>query len=141
MTRDDIVSAARAWIGTPFVHQGRTRAGVDCIGLVLNVGWELGFLPREYDVRGYSRIPDGRLFAECDRMLTRIPAPAVGGVLVMRFDIEPQHLAFVGEHGGHLTVIHSLWNRDRKLGKVVETRLSGDLPSKIVGCFDVPGIA
>lgn len=140
MTRDDIVKAARSHIGTTFLHQGRTRAGMDCIGLVLNVGWELGFLPREYDVQGYSRIPDGRLFAECDRMLKRIPAPAYGGVLVMRFDIEPQHLAFVGEYDGHPTVIHALWNRDRKQSKVLETRLSSDLRSKIVGCFDVPGI-
>jgi hypothetical protein len=140
MTRDDIVREARTYMGIPFLHQGRTRAGLDCIGLVLNVGWTLGFLPREYDVQGYRRTPDGRLFAECDRMLTRISAPVYGGVLVMKFDIEPQHIAFVGEYDGDLTVIHALWNRDRKQSKVVETRLNADLRSQIVGCFDVPGI-
>lgn len=135
MTRDDIVKAARSYMGVPFLHQGRTRAGLDCIGLVLNVGWELGFLPREYDVQGYSRTPDGRLFAECDRMLKRIPAPVYGCVLAMKFDREPQHIGIVGEHQGHLTIIHALYP-----GKATEHRLLPPWPARIVGCFDVPGL-
>lgn len=140
MTRDDIVAAARSFMGVPFQHQGRTRAGIDCIGLVLNVGWQLGFLPRDYDVQGYSRIPDGRLFAECDRLLVAIPAPVYGCVVTMRFDGEPQHVGIVGEHKGHPTLIHALWDRDRKRSKVIETRLTPPWPARIVGCFDAPGL-
>jgi cell wall-associated NlpC family hydrolase len=33
-----IVSAARSWLGVPWRHQGRTRQGVDCAGLVVLVG-------------------------------------------------------------------------------------------------------
>lgn len=33
-----VVREARGWIGTPFVHQGRSKgAGCDCLGLVLGV--------------------------------------------------------------------------------------------------------
>lgn len=33
-----LVQEARTWIGTPFVHQGRTKgAGCDCLGLVVGV--------------------------------------------------------------------------------------------------------
>ena len=33
-----VVREARDWIGTPFVHQGRSKgAGCDCLGLVLGV--------------------------------------------------------------------------------------------------------
>ena len=38
MTRADIVTAARLWIGTPYRHQAATRgAGCDCLGLLRGV--------------------------------------------------------------------------------------------------------
>ncbi len=38
IARDDIVAAARAWIGTPYRHQAAVRgAGCDCLGLVRGV--------------------------------------------------------------------------------------------------------
>jgi NlpC/P60 family putative phage cell wall peptidase len=40
--RAAIVVAARAWIGTPYVHQASTRgAGADCLGLVRGVWREV----------------------------------------------------------------------------------------------------
>ena len=135
MTRDEVIAAARGWLGTQFLHQGRTRHGVDCIGLVLNVGWELGFLPRDYDVNGYERMPDGRLFQECDRLLDRIAAPRFGCIVAMKFAEEPQHIGFIGDHKGHPTIIHAL-----SPTKVIEHRLLAPWPSRIVGCFDIPGI-
>lgn len=37
-TRAEIVGAARAWLGTPYVHQASLRsAGTDCLGLVRGV--------------------------------------------------------------------------------------------------------
>lgn len=133
MTRDEVIVTARSWRGIPFVHQGRTRAGVDCIGLVINVCKEVGFLLPDFDVNGYERIPDGSLFAECDKRLVRIPAPVYGCIAVMKFDTEPQHIGFIGEHKGHLTIIHALYPRD-----VAEHRLTTPWPSRIVGCFDIP---
>jgi len=38
MRRDDIVDAARAWLGTPYHHQASLRSvGCDCLGLVRGV--------------------------------------------------------------------------------------------------------
>jgi cell wall-associated NlpC family hydrolase len=37
-----IIAAARSWLGVPWRHQGRTRQGVDCAGLVVLVGRGLG---------------------------------------------------------------------------------------------------
>ena len=37
-TVDDVVKEARTWIGTPFVHQGRTKGlACDCLGLMIGV--------------------------------------------------------------------------------------------------------
>ena len=42
LTRDDIVSAARGWIGTPYQHQASLKGvGTDCLGLVRGVWREL----------------------------------------------------------------------------------------------------
>lgn len=41
-TRDDIVEAARGWIGTPYVHQASCRGhGTDCLGLIRGVWREV----------------------------------------------------------------------------------------------------
>ena len=37
-----VVDIARAWIGTPYVHQGSARgAGTDCLGLIRGVWRQL----------------------------------------------------------------------------------------------------
>ncbi len=42
MTEQDIVAAARGWIGTPYRHQGTLKGvGCDCLGLVRGVWREL----------------------------------------------------------------------------------------------------
>lgn len=41
----EIVSKARSWIGVPYLFGGTTRSGVDCSGLIMNVGQEVGLNP------------------------------------------------------------------------------------------------
>lgn len=101
--RDRIVEAARAWKGTPFVHQGRTKGpsgGVDCVGVVIEVARELGL--SDFQTTDYTAQPDA---AEMQRLLEMhldyVPAPAklnvrAGDVLWFRAP-EPQHLAIVTE--------------------------------------------
>ncbi len=41
-TKDEIVAAARGWIGTPYRHQGQVKGvGCDCLGLVRGVWRDL----------------------------------------------------------------------------------------------------
>ena len=45
VSRDDLVTEARSWIGVKWVHQGRTRkVGVDCIGLTICIGMRLNII-------------------------------------------------------------------------------------------------
>jgi len=136
MSPEQIVAAARAWIGTPFVHQGRTRYGVDCAGLVICVGKELGELPTDWDVNGYGRQPDGSMFKHCAKML--VPSQIkVGAVAMMQFTEEPQHLGIIApyRHGG-MSIIHAL----QSSGKVVEHRLDNNWRARIKQCFAFPGM-
>ena len=96
MTPDAIVSAARALIGTPFVHQGRIPGrALDCAGLVVAVAQAVGV---EYiDQTGYSCNPSGGLLeAALDGQpgIERVPTSdrVPGDILLMRFSGDPQHL-------------------------------------------------
>ena len=73
---------------------------VDCGGLILGVGKELGLL--DFDTRAYGRISDGQqLRALCEQHLVSKPSSeaAAGDVLLMRFTRHPQHVALVGDRG------------------------------------------
>jgi NlpC/P60 family putative phage cell wall peptidase len=106
---EQILAAARAWLGTPWRHQGRLKGvAVDCGGLITGVGRELGLL--DFDTRAYGRIPDGQqLRALCEQHLVckSIPEAAPGDVLLMRFTRHPQHLAIVGDLGQPFSLIHA----------------------------------
>lgn len=112
-TRQDIVTAARKWLNTPFRHQGRSRAGVDCGGLVYCVAQDLGYSPTPYT--DYSRSPEpSRILqvigTECVKRSDDIIEP--GDILLMSFAGEPRHVGIATDVG----IIHA-W---MKPGKVVE---------------------
>lgn len=59
---DAIVAEARTWLGVPWRHQGRSRAGVDCAGLVVLVARALELA--DYDSTAYGRRAQGQGFVE-----------------------------------------------------------------------------
>jgi cell wall-associated NlpC family hydrolase len=139
-TPEHVVAAARAYLGVRWHHQGRSRAGLDCIGLIVRVAHDLGLSLA--DVHGYGRHPDG------DRLLAGLrthcversgAAPAPGMVALMRFDIDPQHLAIVVPYAvdSGLAIVHALAPARR----VVEHRLDAAHLASIVALFDLPGVA
>ena len=139
--RTKVVAAARDWIGTPFHHQARLKAvGVDCIGLVIGVGRELDMVPRDFDVTGYSRYPDGRsLMAMAREKMTWVTLDQmqIGDVVVVGFDKLPQHFGIIGDyrHGG-FSIIHAA----SAYGKVIEQRLMFSKAMFFVAAFQLPGI-
>lgn len=129
--RERFVAEARKWLGVPWVHQGRNRHGVDCIGLLLVVCRSLGL--SSYDVTGYGRSPNADFMRrECDRLMNRTHDPQPGDVLIMRFSREPQHVLIRTDHG----VIHS-WSVAKR---VVEVRMPDAWSRRIVAAYTVPGV-
>lgn len=132
-TRQQIVDEARDWLGTRWFHQGRSRAGVDCIGLVIRVAHALGL--STFDTADYSRQPDPvRMRALLDEHMTKIPVASaqIGDMLLMRFEKEPQHVAIVTDLG----IIHAY----AQVRRVVEHRLDSVWRARVVAAYQFKGI-
>lgn len=136
-TRADIVSAARAYLGTPFVHQGRLRgAGVDCVGLLICMARDLGITDVEYT--GYRRTGDGGLLMQAlESHLVRLPDDVffqAGQVLAIRYR-NPQHVAVVtGAAPDGITIVHAIERG------VTEHILDARWRRRIYAIFDFPGV-
>ena len=72
--REQIVSVARAAVGTPWHHQGRVAGlGLDCIGLLVHVARELDLEGAGYAKTNYAHFPDqARVQRELAEYLDRI---------------------------------------------------------------------
>lgn len=133
--RKEIIDFAKTFLGCKFHHQGRVRAGLDCAGLVILVGKEIGS-PIE-DTRRYGRRPtQGVIVGQLEKTLERIdPEEAEpGDILVFwvtrrGFD---QHLAIKTFYG----MIHTYMD----VGLVVETVYDGYWQDRIMTAFRYNGV-
>jgi NlpC/P60 family putative phage cell wall peptidase len=140
ITRADVVTEARTWLGTPFLHQGFHRSiGCDCIGLIKGLSMALQLTDFDPDspeaklFNGYRRSPDPtRMRAGIGRWLRPIkPAEAMlADVLYMAWNAEPQHVALVTDIG----IIHSF----SFAGKVVEHRMDRQWTDRIRDAWRFP---
>src|SRR3546814_19942137 len=91
-----IVAEARAWLGVPFRHQGRAWHGVDCIGLAIEVGRSVGFLPPDYEYSVYTRTPQRDAMQTELLRLAAVPGSAdPGAPVVCQWFSDPHHVAIV----------------------------------------------
>lgn len=129
MRPNDIVEAARKYLGVKWQHQGRSEFGVDCLGLIVNVARDCGM--EVFDSTDYSRVPDGnRLVKELDEQMIRVDVADIGDVLLMRFGAGPQHLAIVTDVG----IIHA-WHGPKK---VVEHVFDDEWRKRTVRAYRFP---
>jgi cell wall-associated NlpC family hydrolase len=135
--RDELAKAARGWVDVPYKHLGRTRYGVDCVGLLIKSAHEVGFTT--YDTTNYGRRPQPKDFLrELKDQLDRIQKREAGhgDVLVFR---EPRHPCHVGildaGDDGRLHVVHAY----APMRKVVREPMTDERWSNAVMGFRVPG--
>lgn len=137
MRRDDVLKAARRWLGTRWRHQGRGVHGLDCIGLLVAVGTELG-VPHQ-DLRVYARTAKGidflaRFRAQLAEVALSDARP--GDIAVMVWGPYPCHCGFLSERFGRPHLIHAAALRHA----VVEEPLAGELRGKWRWTFRLPGV-
>lgn len=142
MQAEQIVDAARLWIGTPYVHQASKQgAGTDCLGLLRGV-WRDIYGNEPEAVPAYSMDwsePQGeeRLWHAAQRHLSEKSSDdtETGDVLLfrMRAGSVAKHLGIVSSGGAAATFIHAY----SKYG-VVESALSVPWQKRIAARFVFP---
>lgn len=124
---ESFLAAARALIGVPFVHQGRSEHGIDCIGLVVLAGKTCG-IDTSADITNYSRTPHGVLLPLLEKALDPVEGEICpGDLLVFRFKHEPMH---IGIWTGS-TLIHTF----ATIGRVVEHELDDRWKAMVVCAY------
>lgn len=132
----DVVHEARRWIGTPYVHQGRTRHGVDCIGFIICVRNACEHWPQALkETRTYDRAPkNGLLLEKIMGHCEPLEVPEDGCVVLIRWPLskEPSHVAL--HAGGH--ILHSY----QRAKQVIETGYRGMWLRDTHSLWRLPGV-
>lgn len=138
-----IVTTARTWIGTPYVHRGARRgAGCDCLGLLRGVWAEAGNM-RLQSVPAYTpdwSEPQGDevLWSAATEQLNSKPIEdaRAGDVLLfrMRQGAVAKHIGLQADTGQQSTFIHSYQGHG-----VCENAFSAPWQRRLVARFSIPG--
>lgn len=127
-----LVAAARSYLGTPFRHRGRTRRGLDCVGLIWRAYADLGHMLVDRRVYGREPHADGLREALCSALgppLLATEAWQPGDVALIEFDGVPHHVGLFGDYlYGGLSLIHSYG----EIGGVVEHRLDDEWRMRVL---------
>ena len=107
-TAADFVAAAEEYLGVRYYPQARSKDGMDCGGLLLACGRDLGYT--DLEVLGYATAPDGQSFeALLGSCLTEVDrdAATIGDIVACDYGDGIQHTAIVVATEPKLTVIHA----------------------------------
>lgn len=96
----EIAAKARELLKVPFRPYGRTRTGIDCIGVPMYVAFELGIWPR-FKLPKYSFPPQPELFEEIFPQYAdevTVDEIAEGDIIIFRNERgDPQHVAIAAK--------------------------------------------
>ena len=140
---NEIASIAQSCLGIPWVHQGRTRDGLDCVGLVFTalagVGWQPDD-PKWWEWTDYTRrVSKEHILefarSEAARELATLEECEIGDVLLIQYegDEAAQHVGILTRKrdDGVLTWTHA----STEEGRVIEHRLSPEWKKRFVAGF------
>lgn len=114
LSRENVQLEAQKWLGVKWRHQGRTRNGIDCAGLIAVVGQALSY--PIVDRQGYSRTAKGFDFLaefQCQFDKISIQDAQPGDVLVFRDTYYPCHCGILTQMHSTLYLIHAHARRGR----------------------------
>ncbi|MEQ1902182.1 MAG: NlpC/P60 family protein [Devosia sp.] len=140
MTREDIVDAARLWLGTPYRHRTSTLgAGCDCLGLLRGV-WRALYGGEPMTVPNYraswrDAAFDDQLQRAAETLLVRAEGQARAGQVVL---FKLQRAAFA-KHCGIMVSPARFIHAQEHLG-VVEANMTEGWMRRVDDLYDLPGV-
>jgi len=93
---EKLIKEARTYLGVPWIHQGRSRRGVDCVGFIVLAYKYIGVSIKE--IKGYARNPDGialKKVMDEQENFHEVEDFKVGDVVLFRIRHDPQHVALI----------------------------------------------
>lgn len=141
MSREDIVQAAREWVGTPYRHRAAMRgAGCDCLGLLRGVwrdlygGEPMAIVPNyRADWRDTRHASDLRAVAD-DLLTAAASGPQAGQIILFRLG-----RSVVPKHCGIALTANRFIHAQEGLG-VIEANLTEGWRRRVAGLYEFPGI-
>jgi cell wall-associated NlpC family hydrolase len=127
-----VIAQAREWVGVPFLHQGRTRIGADCLGFIAAMLAELGSrVALAHLPLNYSRDPQAQLLDSLTDLCRTIELEPAALVIFQFADAKfPSHAAlYTGE-----SIIHAF----ARVGRVVETSYGQPWPKLAHSIWALP---
>lgn len=132
---------AAAYLGVPFVHMGRSRKGLDCVGLLVLVARDMGLEVEDSPYYGREPARNNNSFQLQDYLRRALGEPVdrpyqPNDVVVMKLRprFAPAHVGMVAPHPYGLSLIHSYG----EAGKVVRQRIDERRASQIVEVYQWP---
>lgn len=129
-----VVAQAREWRDVRFLHQGRSRAGADCIGFIAAMAAELDLLTLLLALpNNYARAPQALLLDGLGRLTTQCELQPGALLLInLPFMPYPSHVAiYTG-----VSMIHS----NSMLGEVVEHAYGRPWTTRTHSVWAIPGV-
>ncbi len=119
--REDFITLARAYVGTPYYHRGRNTSGLDCAGIIIVPATHLGLKIKDPN---YSPEPDPLSLVRWFEINTDASEDLIpGDICLLKMTRVPQHFAiYTGP-----TIIHSVRGkgvREEPLGKYMRKLVS-----------------
>jgi cell wall-associated NlpC family hydrolase len=110
MENNDIIEAARKYLGVSFHWHGRSVDGLDCIGLILVSLKDCGRMPKSLDFHDYGNNPVGIVVANLEKNCKKIsPGDVQSGDIIALQTVREngiQHCGFYTDDRGYATIIH-----------------------------------
>lgn len=129
---EQIIAEARSWVGVRYRHRGRSRRrGVDCVGLILEVGRAVDaavpegrFFTKDEYAQPYDRLKD---YFDIKPRRDAVP----GDLLVFQYGYFGTHFGIAVDVRDRLGFIHV----DNKVGRVVQNALAGSWCKRFSRCY------
>jgi cell wall-associated NlpC family hydrolase len=130
------VNESRSWIGTQWENNQRVKAiGVDCTGLLIGIGINVGFLPSNFTIDNYHRIARGRsLLSVLERYLAPVARKELAIADIIAFD-HLNTITHVGIVSGENLFIHAHHRHG-----VIEQEFSDRLRAAVCAIYEIPGV-
>lgn len=129
---ESLIANYREWIGIRFLHQGRSRLGVDCLGFIAAGAAEVGsnvFL--DHLPPNYGRDPQSILIEGLEKLTRKIDLQP-GALVTVRWPLTQfasHAMIYTGE-----SIVHAF----QSVGRVVETQFGDQWRSRMTAAWAIP---